>query len=80
VDGRAVFSDVVRTHHANKHYTKHSQKALGTLPVDGNVMPKHVGATIHNKLNEYLLHFFVFHAYINEMHGSRRKIPSKKSR
>jgi hypothetical protein len=29
-----------------------SQKALGTLPEDGNVMPKHVGATIHNKLNE----------------------------
>jgi hypothetical protein len=26
---------------------------------------------------EYLL---VFHAYINEMHGSRSKIPSKKSR
>jgi hypothetical protein len=25
-----------------------SQKALGTLPDDGNVMPKHVGATIHN--------------------------------
>jgi hypothetical protein len=25
-----------------------SQKALGTLPEDGNVMPKHVGATIHN--------------------------------
>jgi hypothetical protein len=24
-----------------------SQKALGTLPEDGNVMPKHVGATIH---------------------------------
>jgi hypothetical protein len=24
-----------------------SQKALGTLP-DGNVMPKHVGAPIHN--------------------------------
>jgi hypothetical protein len=24
-----------------------SQKALGTLPEDGNVMPKH-GATIHN--------------------------------
>jgi hypothetical protein len=23
-----------------------SQKALGTLPEDGNVMPKHVGATI----------------------------------
>jgi hypothetical protein len=24
------------------------QKALGTLPEDGNVMPKRVGATIHN--------------------------------
>jgi hypothetical protein len=29
-----------------------SQKALGTLPEDGNVMPKHVGATIYNKLNQ----------------------------
>jgi hypothetical protein len=25
-----------------------SQKALGTLPGDGNVMPKYVGATVHN--------------------------------
>jgi hypothetical protein len=25
-----------------------SQKALGTVPEDGNEMPKHVGATIHN--------------------------------
>jgi hypothetical protein len=25
-----------------------SQKALGTLPEDGNVMPKHVEATIQN--------------------------------
>jgi hypothetical protein len=25
-----------------------SQKALGKLPEDGNVMPKHVGATRHN--------------------------------
>jgi hypothetical protein len=24
------------------------QKALGTLPEDGNVKPKHVGATIYN--------------------------------
>jgi hypothetical protein len=24
-----------------------SQKALGTLPEDGNEMPKHVGATIY---------------------------------
>jgi hypothetical protein len=28
-------------------FTERSQKALGTLPEDGNVMPKHVGATIH---------------------------------
>jgi hypothetical protein len=27
---------------------KVSSRALGTLPKDGNVMPKHVGATIHN--------------------------------
>jgi predicted RNA methylase len=25
-----------------------SQKVLGTLPEDGTVMPKYVGATIHN--------------------------------
>jgi hypothetical protein len=25
---------------------------LGQRHEDGNVMPKHVGATIHNKLNE----------------------------
>jgi hypothetical protein len=25
-----------------------SQKTLGMLPENGNVMPKHVGATIHN--------------------------------
>jgi hypothetical protein len=25
-----------------------SQGALGTLPEDGNVIPKHVGATVHN--------------------------------
>jgi hypothetical protein len=25
-----------------------SQKALGTLVEDGNVMPKYIGATIHN--------------------------------
>jgi hypothetical protein len=55
-----VSSDVVRAHQATKHNTpihnilstvprlSISQKALGTLPEDGNVMPKHVGATIHN--------------------------------
>jgi hypothetical protein len=46
VDGRVVSSDVVRgdlTPQLNI-----SQKALGTLPEDGNVMPKRVGATVHN--------------------------------
>jgi hypothetical protein len=49
-----------RKHHVTRHNTpihnilstapqlSISQKALGTLPEDGNVMPKHVGATIHN--------------------------------
>jgi hypothetical protein len=48
------------THHVTRHNTpiqnilsaafqlSISQKALGTLPEDGNVIPKHVGATIHN--------------------------------
>jgi hypothetical protein len=52
------------THHVTRHNTpihniistapqlSVSQKALGTLLEDGNVMPKHVGAAIHNKLNE----------------------------
>jgi hypothetical protein len=35
---------------------------------------------IINELNEYLVHLLVSHAYINEMHGSRSKIPNKKSR
>jgi hypothetical protein len=50
----------IATHHATRHKTpihnilstapqlSISQKALGTLPEDGNAMPKHVGATIHN--------------------------------
>jgi hypothetical protein len=53
-------SDVVRTHHVTRHNTpihnilstdaqlSISQKVLGTLPEDGNVIPKYVGATIHN--------------------------------
>jgi 23S rRNA U2552 (ribose-2'-O)-methylase RlmE/FtsJ len=60
VDGRAVSSDVIDTHHVTRHNTpihnilstdpqlSSPQKALETLPEDGNVMPKHVGATIHN--------------------------------
>jgi hypothetical protein len=55
-----VSSDVVRKHHVTRHNTPThnilstapqlsiSQKALGTLPEDGNVMTKHVGVTIHN--------------------------------
>jgi hypothetical protein len=58
VDGHVVSSDVV--HHAARHNTpvhnilstapqlSISRKALGTLPEDGNIMPKHVGATTHN--------------------------------
>jgi hypothetical protein len=58
---RVVSSDVVRTaHQVTRHKTpihnilstapqlSISQKALGTLSEDGNVMLKHVGATIHN--------------------------------
>jgi hypothetical protein len=53
-------SDAVRAHHVTRHNTPIqyilqttpqsgiSQKALGSLPEDGNVMPKHVEATIHN--------------------------------
>jgi hypothetical protein len=56
VDGRVVSSDVVReTHNTLIHnilstatQLSISQKALGTPPEDGNVMPKHVRVTIHN--------------------------------
>jgi hypothetical protein len=60
MDGRVVSSYVLGAHHVTRHNTPiHNivstapqisiyQKALGTLPEDGNVMPKHVGATIHN--------------------------------
>jgi hypothetical protein len=55
-----VSSDVVRKHHVTRHYTpihnvrstapqlRISQKALGTLLEDCNVMPKHVGVNIDN--------------------------------
>jgi hypothetical protein len=50
----------IATHHVTRHNTpihnilstapqlNISQKALGTLPEDGNVMPNHVEAIIHN--------------------------------
>jgi hypothetical protein len=43
VDGRVVSSDVGRMRQLSI-----SWNALGTLSEDGDVMPKHVGATIHN--------------------------------
>jgi hypothetical protein len=51
VNGHDVSSDVVRKHHnilSTAPRLSISQKALRTLPEDGNVIPKHVGATIHN--------------------------------
>ena len=69
-------SDVLRTHHVTRHNTRiHNilstapqlsipQKSLGTLPEEGNVMMKHVGATIHNLQTECVIGVFVgFHAY-----------------
>jgi hypothetical protein len=58
--GGVVSSDVVGKHYVTEHNTpihnilstapqlSISQKAIGTLPEDGNVMPKHVGVTIYN--------------------------------
>src|SRR5215510_16553320 len=59
MDGRVVSSDVVRrAHHVTRNNTpihnilstapqlSISQKALGMLPEDGNVMPKYVESTI----------------------------------
>jgi hypothetical protein len=58
--GDFAWRSEIATHHVTKNNTpihnilstapqlSISQKALGKLPEDGNVMPKHVGATIHN--------------------------------
>jgi hypothetical protein len=61
MDGRVVSSDVFRVaHHVTRRNTpihnilstapqfSISPEALGTLPEDGNVIPKYVGATIRN--------------------------------
>jgi hypothetical protein len=54
VDGRVVSHHVTRLNTpihnilSTAPQLSISQKALGTLPDDGNVMPKHVRATIHN--------------------------------
>jgi hypothetical protein len=53
-NGCVVSSDVLRTaHHIHNILSTApqlsiSQKTLGKLPDDGNVMPNHVGATVHN--------------------------------
>jgi hypothetical protein len=51
MDGRVVSNDVVRGDLRSQNASKLSitQKALGILPDEGNVMPKHVGDTIHNR-------------------------------
>jgi hypothetical protein len=43
-----VSSDVVRGDLRSTAQLSISQKALGTLSEEGNVMPKHVGAIMHN--------------------------------
>jgi hypothetical protein len=63
LEGAFLVPSEIATHHVTRHNTpihnilstasqfSISQKTLGTLSEDGNSMPKHVGATIHNKLN-----------------------------
>jgi hypothetical protein len=52
VDGRVVFSDVGCAPRHNilspALQLSISQKALEKFPEDGNVMPKLLGATVHN--------------------------------
>ena len=65
-------SDMVcGAHHVTRHNTpihnilltasqlSISQKALGALPEDGNVLPKHVGPTIHNTGKQNLTFFWL---------------------
>jgi hypothetical protein len=59
-ENRVLRLDQIATHHVTRHNTtihnilstapqlNISHKALETLPEDGNVVSKHVGATIHN--------------------------------
>jgi hypothetical protein len=47
VDGRVLSSDVVRGELVGCA-SQWAAQPPGTPPKDGNVMPKHVGATIHN--------------------------------
>jgi hypothetical protein len=59
VDGRVVSSDVVCGDlRSTAPQLSISQKALRTLSEDGNVMPKHVGATKHNNNNNNNIYLF----------------------
>jgi hypothetical protein len=48
VDGRVVFGDMATSLNTARSQLSVSRRALGALPEDGNLMPKHVGVTIHN--------------------------------
>jgi hypothetical protein len=60
IEEHVVSSGMVHMYHATRHNMPNhnirstapqvsiSQKTVGTLPEDDNVMPKYVGATIHN--------------------------------
>jgi hypothetical protein len=57
---RGAWRSEIATHHVTRHNTpihkilstapqlSISQKTLGTIPEEGNVMPKKIGAPIHN--------------------------------
>jgi hypothetical protein len=51
---RVVSNDVLRVDHIHPQYSidcssiEHLTESSINAPEDGNVMPKHVGATIHN--------------------------------
>jgi hypothetical protein len=48
MDGRVVHNTPINNILSTAPQLSTSQKTLETLPEDGNVMPKHVGATIYN--------------------------------
>jgi hypothetical protein len=52
MDGHVASSDVMRGDILSTapllSISQKALKALGTLPEDGNIMPKHVGVTINN--------------------------------
>jgi hypothetical protein len=59
VDGHVVSSNVERGLSTAPQLSI-SQKVLGTLPEDSNVMPKHVGATIVGFSRIFLVGILIF--------------------